>query len=288
MNTHEKIKIYVGTYGKYADGSIFGAWLTLNDYKNEHEFWQACKRLHADERDPEFMFQDYELPDMLGGCITESYIDFDTLFDYLSKPVEEIEPEPSDMSKAEIKAGKLAWLEAVAKTKRADSLDYEKKCTLTSLVLTGGERVQVEKPRLETSFCFGYGCNGVSDEEDYQCARRAQDNMHQFEAFLAANLRGLQEELAELEEHKLVIWNCGGCDKRIVWTGNEWWKGLGLLNWRREWQEPQPDERELNERDLDILARGVRAQIADLSARCKAYWKRFGASKLHTWTYLVD
>ncbi|MNL78164.1 Antirestriction protein (ArdA) [compost metagenome] len=53
-------RIYVGTYAKYNDGSIAGGWLDLSDYSNKDEFYQACTQLHADEEDPEFMFQDYE------------------------------------------------------------------------------------------------------------------------------------------------------------------------------------------------------------------------------------
>jgi antirestriction protein len=53
-------RIYVGTYAKYNAGSIKGAWLDLEDYSDRESFYEACKTLHADEADPEFMFQDYE------------------------------------------------------------------------------------------------------------------------------------------------------------------------------------------------------------------------------------
>ena len=53
-------KVYVGTYQKYNNGSIFGKWLELNDYNNINDFYQACKELHKDEKDPEYMFQDWE------------------------------------------------------------------------------------------------------------------------------------------------------------------------------------------------------------------------------------
>lgn len=86
----------------------------------------------------------------------------------------------------------------------------------------------------------------------------------------------------------MTIWAFCGCQKRIVYTSNPYWLGLGRIRWRSEWEAPQEGERELTAADLDILARGVRTQIADLTARCKTYWKRFGASKLNTWTYLVD
>lgn len=53
-------RVYCGTYGKYNRGSIAGAWLTLSDYSDFDEFLTACRELHKDERDPEYMFQDCE------------------------------------------------------------------------------------------------------------------------------------------------------------------------------------------------------------------------------------
>lgn len=53
-------RLYVGTYGKYNAGSIAGAWLDLEDYADREDFLTACRALHADESDPELMFQDVE------------------------------------------------------------------------------------------------------------------------------------------------------------------------------------------------------------------------------------
>lgn len=52
--------VYCGTYGKYNDGSIYGAWLDLTKFEDYDEFMDICRQLHADEDDPEFMYQDYE------------------------------------------------------------------------------------------------------------------------------------------------------------------------------------------------------------------------------------
>lgn len=51
-------RIYVGTYAKYNDGSIEGKWFDLSDFSDKDEFYEACKELHADEEDPEYMFYD--------------------------------------------------------------------------------------------------------------------------------------------------------------------------------------------------------------------------------------
>lgn len=63
-------KCYVGTYGKYNEGNLAGKWLDLNDYPTYKDFCAACRELHKNECDPEFMIQDWEgLPD--GFAATE-------------------------------------------------------------------------------------------------------------------------------------------------------------------------------------------------------------------------
>ncbi|WP_063163822.1 antirestriction protein ArdA, partial [Enterobacter hormaechei] len=52
--------IYVGTYHKYNCGSLYGKWFDLTDFDDKAEFLEACNELHANESDPELMFQDWE------------------------------------------------------------------------------------------------------------------------------------------------------------------------------------------------------------------------------------
>jgi antirestriction protein len=73
-NCMETIKIYVGTYEKYNNGSIEGAWIDVTDLDKE-EFYLKCKELHKEEVDPEFHFQDWECPDLLNDFISEGGTD---------------------------------------------------------------------------------------------------------------------------------------------------------------------------------------------------------------------
>ena len=67
------MRVYVGTYAKYNDGNLFGKWFDLEDYTDLDEFYEACADLHADEEDPELMFQDWEgIPD---GMVSECSVD---------------------------------------------------------------------------------------------------------------------------------------------------------------------------------------------------------------------
>ena len=70
--TLSEARVYVGTYNKYNSGSLFGKWLDLSDCWDKDEFMEACRELHKDDQDPEFMFQDYEnIPEAL---ITECWL----------------------------------------------------------------------------------------------------------------------------------------------------------------------------------------------------------------------
>ena len=70
--------VYVGTYNKYNEGSLFGKWLDMSDYDSYEDFIAACKELHKDEDEPEFMFQDFdfdsEVRPLLKQLVSESHV----------------------------------------------------------------------------------------------------------------------------------------------------------------------------------------------------------------------
>ena len=85
-------KVYVGTYAKYNNGSLSGAWLDLSDYSDKEEFYEACRELHKDEEDAEYMFQDWE--NIPGELIGESWISEN--FFSLRDAVEDLSEEDAD------------------------------------------------------------------------------------------------------------------------------------------------------------------------------------------------
>ena len=53
--------IYCGTYGKYSsEKGICGLWIDLTTFNDYDDFVTFCKAIHADEAEPELMFQDFE------------------------------------------------------------------------------------------------------------------------------------------------------------------------------------------------------------------------------------
>lgn len=56
----DRPSVYVGTYAKYNDGSLFGMWVNIASFDDYESFIEFCKAIHGDEDDPELMYQDYQ------------------------------------------------------------------------------------------------------------------------------------------------------------------------------------------------------------------------------------
>ena len=52
--------LYCGTYGKYNSGKLCGMWVNVSTFESYDDFTNFCKAIHADENDPELMYQDFE------------------------------------------------------------------------------------------------------------------------------------------------------------------------------------------------------------------------------------
>ena len=75
--------VYVGTYGKYNDGSLCGLWIDLSTFNGFDDFIDFCKAIHADEEDPELMAQDFEgFPRQWYNEGFMSEDDFDNIIEY--------------------------------------------------------------------------------------------------------------------------------------------------------------------------------------------------------------
>jgi len=83
-NTTTTPSLYVGTYLKYNNGSIEGAWVNLEDFSDADEFMDHIKELHSDEEDPEFMFQDFEGFPKLFYSESMSANELEKLYEYIN------------------------------------------------------------------------------------------------------------------------------------------------------------------------------------------------------------
>ena len=62
----ESPALFCGTYGKYNEGNLGGMWVHPYTFDSYKDFINFCKAIHADEEDPELMYQDFaNMPDSL-------------------------------------------------------------------------------------------------------------------------------------------------------------------------------------------------------------------------------
>ena len=176
---------------------------------------------------------------------------------------------------------------------------YEK-TTLTAARLICGELVEVEKKHMKTDFCFGYGYNGADfDDEAPDAWRAAETCRDSFAFFLAENLEDTKRTLKELRAGLLDL--LGGCDWRyfvvvdtlshtFVTQIDQNYCGLSFGSEEEIMQrfDGNASIRRMTVGDFRLLIAAYKAQLADIAKRCKAYWKRYGGSKLNTWAYLRD
>ena len=74
--------LYCGTYVKYNSGNFSGMWLNVSTFDDYEDFVNFCLAIHADEEDPEIMFQDGEnIPDSL-CCESMGEKEFNQIAEY--------------------------------------------------------------------------------------------------------------------------------------------------------------------------------------------------------------
>lgn len=153
-----------------------------------------------------------------------------------------------------------------------------------------------EKPRIETSFCFGYGQNGIATDGDFD---RASEQEHFFntnqQAFINANLEDLNKSIKKIETF-ISQWidkeeKCFSSRYNKIFICKNSCDHLAYLLWSWDYDNIRNKEmiiKEATKEDLHLIIEVYKQQIENFKKRLNTYLKRYGLSKLTTWTYLVD
>lgn len=159
--------------------------------------------------------------------------------------------------------------------------------------LDNGDIYEIEKPRIEKDFCFGYGYCGISTQEEYEAAASMSDKAETDQNyFLRENLRGIDEWIADLESPDVYAY------KFVHYTGQpegSKLKGIRLVGYLSQTPEYSPhmyhnlkDLAELTQEERKALADGYREVRKAFEKRLNTYLKKYGLSKVRSWTYLSD
>lgn len=297
--------VYCGTYKKYNEGSLDGGWLHLGRYQNGAAFLEACKKLHADEGEPEFMYQDSEyLPDEFysesciypevfeviqaiknmnadkqaafadfcerGACIPDMFDVEEFLSTY--KPIKKPRKTTQSEDMQEFAELFKTWYH----------LDH------TAEALKVGEKrfITFDKQGIEKSFCFGWSCQGGMTYEE------AADRCHNFSEadFKAENLRRFYREyirtLEAIEEEEQITLG----QRYTHGTSEEFGAEIMFIKKRGTYDDNGDITLSVEEsaKLREAYKQKVQGLRDEFEKRLDAYLKKYGLSKIRRWTYCAD
>ena len=155
---------------------------------------------------------------------------------------------------------------------------YEKK-TLCVKELPNGDVVAFEKPHVETRFCYSYDevadCRGHLDTMG-RASRLCNSVKSDYDMFLEENIKWLKRDLEQVERNPIYLKRLFGMDVNPNVVDFSGYQNGPTNNW-----VASPE-------DIAVIKSGIEEQIAYLTKQCATYWKRFGGSKLKTWTYSIN
>ncbi len=156
----------------------------------------------------------------------------------------------------------------------------------------------IEKPNIKTKFCYGFGFCGISSEEEEEAAsamaRRAESDVDYFKA---ENLRGLDETIKQLEdiaEEMGYNWAEGSHPRYMLATTGKYYgqdedcklRGFSVYNTF----DPLHDGAVIcyDVEFVRALVAGYQEVKKAFEKRLNTYLKRYGLTKVESWSYLSD
>ena len=326
MNTKNNPQVYVGTYAKYNSSNLDGAWIDLTQFNSYEEFIAKCNEVHKDEREPELMIQDsMYMPDGLDVMESISKQEFNDIIiawkeqqpkcevvDYSEKAFAVIGDTKAIKDQLKKIGGRFnprlscgaGWI--FSKTKLAEvqrlidtsevkenatdkefeiikntfaeylaqsnDAKYCKQYYIGAVKLNEGYYL-IEKDSIETRFCW------ADEGEDYERYKRVtsnEDNLKEY--FLWHNLKRANKLLKELRsDSKFYIGDENYRKKVYIYTPYYSWE-----------DKRNPNDVEVSAEQRAMLIKAVEYRLQQFEKRLYTYLKRYGVSKIHTWTYWKD
>lgn len=149
--------------------------------------------------------------------------------------------------------------------------------------LTTGEIVEIEKPEIKTTFCFGYGfCGRSSDEEQAEAGEMVMTARKSEKFFISENLKQIDVKIKEAEDE----------------TRNGYLLGTGILDgfYTICFMPEYKHSMYYGDKPHKVISADDRAGYIVALKKCKerfekrlqTYLKRYGLSKIESWSYLCD
>lgn len=148
--------------------------------------------------------------------------------------------------------------------------------------LSDGRYYVISKPRLKTNFCFGYNTD-YSGHEQSDAIRNEENFLANRNRFKEENLRPVDDVLKALRDCEL--YECYVCSKYR--TGGSI-ASIQFVTGFLQRQQLNNSYSPLPDTDRTAITQAWERVRAAFEKRLDAYLKKYGTSKLRTWTYCRD
>lgn len=157
----------------------------------------------------------------------------------------------------------------------------------------------IDKPSIETRFCFSYGFCGVSSEEEEQqadnMARHAAESVEYFKSENLKKVNSWLDDLHSIKEEMQHPWAEGNHPRYMIATAKKYGGRYAGYCWNDFAIVDTSDAPLANGYTLcddiafiDELIAGYEEVKKQFEKRLNAYLKRYGLSKIDTWSFLSD
>ena len=151
--------------------------------------------------------------------------------------------------------------------------------------LENGDVVAIEKPSIEKNFCFGYS-DSRYDTEDFDRANRMADHARKsVDYFLDQNLKGINATIEDLEKNGSGRWIYRIA---VPYSGQPKDSQLKSIWHLDRWDDRCQQFPLLEGENLQRVIEGYKVVRADFEKRLQSYLKRYGLSKVNSWSYWRD
>ncbi|MBR5304875.1 MAG: hypothetical protein IKU37_08645 [Candidatus Gastranaerophilales bacterium] len=175
---------------------------------------------------------------------------------------------------------KNQYIENILQTtfKNSEKMKKYFESDITNVVQLSAGMMAFHKPHIKTSFCYSYDevmdCHAGTDT--YKQALKKCDV--QAITFINDNLFDLNRQLKNLKESKIYfIKNYYNNDMAVKFVNQEYADRF-----------PTDIYSEATDEDVEILIEAVKEEIVKFTKRLNTYLKKYGTSKLKTWTYSIN
>lgn len=190
------------------------------------------------------------------------------------------------MTRAELKK---SYVEAVVTESFNNSVGmrkhFEKEISRV-VEISKGYLIAIDKPHIEKDFCFGYSLSRY-DTESYD---EANDMAHKAKTdtdyFMQENIKQITDVIKALNKYNLFV--------RTHYIGAPEDTKIKCIEFVDDYSLYTMSEKEraklkkLSEEDKQLIIEAYNEELKDFEKRLASYLKRYGMSKVNTWSYWQD